>query len=85
MLEEAGRARSPHIYLALTLALSAGIRDKEIKSLSWAQINIAKATSTIGTPRPSQYTVNPPGAEGLLLPRIEVVCRRVTHGSSVHL
>jgi intergrase/recombinase len=29
MLEEARKARSPHIYLALTLALNAGMRDAE--------------------------------------------------------
>jgi integrase len=38
MLEEAAKARSPHIYLALTLALNAGMRDGEIKRLTWAQI-----------------------------------------------
>ncbi len=32
MLEEAAKARSPHIYLALTLALNAGMRDAEIKT-----------------------------------------------------
>ena len=31
MLQEAAKARSPHIYLALTLALNAGMRDGEIK------------------------------------------------------
>lgn len=34
MLREAAKTRSPHIYLALTLALNAGMRDAEIKSLS---------------------------------------------------
>ena len=32
MLEEARKARSPHIYLALTLALNAGMRDAEIRN-----------------------------------------------------
>jgi integrase len=36
MLREAAKARSPHIYLALTLALNAGMRDGEIKQLTWA-------------------------------------------------
>jgi hypothetical protein len=34
MLQEAAKARSPHIYLALTLALNAGMRDGEIKQLT---------------------------------------------------
>jgi integrase len=42
MLQEARKARSPHIYLALTLALNAGMRDAEIKTLTWAQIDFAK-------------------------------------------
>jgi hypothetical protein len=33
MLEAAAKSRSPHICLALTLALNAGMRDAEIKSL----------------------------------------------------
>jgi integrase len=36
------RSRSPHILLALTMALNAGIRDAEIKSLKWGQINLEK-------------------------------------------
>jgi len=35
MLEEAGKARSPHIFPALSLALNAGMRDAEIKTLRW--------------------------------------------------
>jgi integrase len=34
MLEGARNARSPHIYLALSLALNAGMRDKEIRTLT---------------------------------------------------
>lgn len=48
MLEEAAKARSPHIYLALTLALNAGMRDAEIKRLSWAQINFQKRFLVVG-------------------------------------
>ena len=40
MLEEARKARSPHIYLALTLALNAGMRDAEIKTLTWRQTRL---------------------------------------------
>ncbi|MGA9424672.1 MAG: hypothetical protein WBV33_06310, partial [Terracidiphilus sp.] len=48
MLQEAAKARSPHIYLALTLALNAGMRDGEIKQLTWAQINFAKQYLAVG-------------------------------------
>jgi integrase len=48
MLEEARKARSPHIYPALTLALNAGMRDAEIKTLQWAQINFAKKFLAVG-------------------------------------
>jgi hypothetical protein len=36
--KRASQARSPHIFLALNMALKAGMRDKEIKTLTWAQI-----------------------------------------------
>lgn len=48
MLEEAAKARSPHFYLALTLTLNAGMRDAEIKGLSWAQINFQKRFLAVG-------------------------------------
>ena len=35
-------SRSPHIHLALTMALNAGMRDAEIKSLKWVQIHLEK-------------------------------------------
>jgi hypothetical protein len=37
MLAAAANARSPHIYLALTLALNAGVRDAEFRGLTWAR------------------------------------------------
>jgi integrase len=36
------KSRSPHIHLAPMMALSAGMRDAEIKSLSWSQIHLDK-------------------------------------------
>ena len=36
------KSRSPHIHLALTMALNAGMRDAEIKSLNWQQIHLDK-------------------------------------------
>jgi integrase len=48
MLEEARKARSPHIYLALTLALNAGMRDAEIRTLTWEQIDFTKKFLAVG-------------------------------------
>jgi integrase len=61
MLEEARRARSPHIYLALTLALNAGMRDAEIKTLTWAQINFPKNFLAVGRSKTE-------GGEGRTIP-----------------
>jgi integrase len=61
MLEEAAKARSPHIYFALTLALNAGMRDAEIKSLSWAQINFQKRFLAVGRAKTE-------GGEGRTIP-----------------
>ena len=48
MLEEARKARSPHIHLALNMALNAGMRDKEIRTLTWAQIHFDKNFLAVG-------------------------------------
>ena len=48
MLEGARNARSPHIYLALSMALNAGMRDKEIRTLTWAQIHFDKSFLAVG-------------------------------------
>ena len=48
MLDEAQKARSPHIYLALNMALNAGMRDKEIRTLTWGQINFEKSFLAVG-------------------------------------
>jgi integrase len=48
MLEEARKARSPHIYLALNMALNAGMRDKEIRTLTWTQIHFDKNFLAVG-------------------------------------
>ena len=48
MLAQAANARSPHIYLALTLALNAGVRDAELRGLTWAQIRFAKGYLVVG-------------------------------------
>ena len=48
MLVEARKGRSPHIYPAIMLALNAGIRDAELKTLTWAQVDLAKGYLTVG-------------------------------------
>jgi integrase len=48
MLAEAANARSPHIYLALTLALNAAVRDAELRGLTWAQIKFARGYLVVG-------------------------------------
>ncbi len=48
MIEQAKIARSPHIYPALMLALNAGMRDAEIKNLTWAQIDLASKFLVVG-------------------------------------
>lgn len=48
LLAAASEARSPHIYLALMLALNAGMRDSELHGLTWAQINFAKSYLIVG-------------------------------------
>jgi integrase len=61
MLAEARKARSPHIYLALTFALNAGMRDAEIKTLSWAQIQFGKKFLAVGRAKTE-------GGEGRTIP-----------------
>jgi len=61
MLGKAAKARSPHIYRALTLALNAGMRDAEIKSLSWTQIDFAKKFLAVGRSKTE-------GSEGRTIP-----------------
>jgi len=48
MREMSRKSRSPHIQLALTLALNAGMRDAEIKSLTWGQIHLDKGYLQVG-------------------------------------
>ena len=48
LLAAAAARRSPSIYPALMLALHAGMRDTEIREVSWAQIDLHKAIVTVG-------------------------------------
>jgi integrase len=48
MLNEAKKRRSPAIYPALMLALHAGVRDKELRSLQWDRVDLQKAKLIVG-------------------------------------
>ena len=48
MLAEAKKARSPTSFPPSWLALNAGIRDAELKNLTWAQMDLAKGYLTVG-------------------------------------
>jgi integrase len=48
MLAEARMRRSPAIYPALMLALHAGLRDAEIRGLTWGRVDLERAILTVG-------------------------------------
>ena len=48
LLTEAKAARSPAIYPALMLALNAGMRDAEIRTMQWERLDLSKAYLTVG-------------------------------------
>src|SRR6202789_401852 len=45
---KAKSSRSPHMYPAFMLARNGGLRDTEIKTLTWGQINLAAKTVQVG-------------------------------------
>jgi integrase len=44
----AKKSKSPHMYPALMLARNAGLRDAEIRTLSWGQINLKSKSLQVG-------------------------------------
>ena len=49
MLEEAKKLRTPQMYAAFALDLNTGLRDKELRQIRWAQIDlIDKRALTVG-------------------------------------
>jgi len=48
MIAVAKEARSRHLYLALMIALNAGLRDAKMKRLTWSQINLNERFLTVG-------------------------------------
>lgn len=48
LMDAAAKARSPHLYPALMLALNTGMRGAEMKNLTWAQIDFGKRYLCVG-------------------------------------
>jgi integrase len=48
LFEQANKSKSPHIYTALMLARNAGLRDAEIKTLTWRQIDLDNKFLRVG-------------------------------------
>ena len=48
ILEQAKLSASPHIYTARTIALNTGLRDAEIRHLTWSQVDLFKQMLTVG-------------------------------------
>jgi integrase len=48
LAEKAKKSHSPHMYMAFMFARNAGLRDTEIKSLTWGQIHLAAKTVQVG-------------------------------------
>src|SRR5437773_6335709 len=48
MIATAKEARSPHIYTALMIAQNTGLRDAEMKNLTWAQVDLDKRYLAVG-------------------------------------
>jgi len=48
LLAAARESTSPHLYFALQLALNGGMRDLEIKTLKWEQIDFTRNILTVG-------------------------------------
>jgi integrase len=48
LTEQARLSRSPHMYPAFMLARNAGLRDTEIKTLTWGRVNLKARTLQVG-------------------------------------
>jgi integrase len=60
--------RSPHISFALQLALNGGMRDKEIRTLTWAQIDFVKNQLVVGKSKTKGSSYREVALNGDLLP-----------------
>ena len=54
LMKAAQESRSPLIVPALTLAMNAGMRDGEIRQMTWAQIDFSKGILTVGKSKTGQ-------------------------------
>lgn len=61
MRDYSQQSRSPHMRLALPLAINAGMRDAEIKTLRWSQIHLDKRYLQVGASKT-------PAGEGRTIP-----------------
>jgi len=72
------RSRSSHIHLALTMALNAGMRDAEIKSLTWSQIHLDKGYLQVGRSKTA-------AGEGRTIPINSVLHRAIVEYGAAYL
>lgn len=68
LLKWARASRSSHIYLAVVISLNTGLRDAELKQLTWAQIDLKKGYLTVGKSKT-------PAGEGRTIPLNSAVLR----------
>ena len=67
LVEQAKKSRSPHMYPAFMLARNAGLRDAEIRTLSWGQINLKTGVLQVGQAKTEAGT-------GRIVPLNSVLC-----------
>ena len=68
LLDAAKKSRSPHLHFALQLALNGGMRDKEIKTLKWSQIDFVHHRLTVGKSKTDESTGRIVPLNGDILP-----------------
>jgi integrase len=61
LLAEARKRKSPNIYPALSLALNTGMRDKELRTLTWGQVDLVAGVVTVGLSKTA-------GSSGRMIP-----------------
>lgn len=71
-------AKSPHIEFALCLGLNAGMRDAEIRRLTWKQLDEGKRVLTVGKSKSA-------AGEGRTIPISEVIAEALTRHKTRYL
>ena len=56
VLAQARASASPHIYVAVVIALNTGLRDSEIRHMQWRQIDFFKQLLTVGKSKTAEGT-----------------------------